>query len=71
MSEVLAQPGGKSVRLLDQVRDAIRSRGYSYRTKQAYIQWIKRFIYFSAKRDPRVSRPRWSTLTCWTKGHRP
>ena len=32
-------------RLLDQVRDAIRRRHYSYRTEQSYIHWIKRSMY--------------------------
>ena len=40
-------------RLLDQVRDAIRRRHYSYRTEETYIHWIKRFIYFHSKRHPR------------------
>jgi site-specific recombinase XerD len=40
-------------RLLDQVRDAIRRRHYSYRTEQTYLHWIKRLIYFSGKRHPR------------------
>ncbi|TAK84688.1 MAG: hypothetical protein EPO20_13690 [Betaproteobacteria bacterium] len=39
--------------MLDQVRDAIRRRHYSYRTEQSYVQWIKRFIWFSGKRHPR------------------
>ncbi len=44
--------GGASPRLLDQVRDAIRRRHYSYRTEQTYLHWIKRFIFFSGKRHP-------------------
>ena len=44
---------GAPPRLLDQVRDAIRRRHYSYRTEQTYVHWIKRFIYFSGKRHPR------------------
>lgn len=32
-------------RLLDRVRAALRARHYSKRTEQAYIQWIKRYIY--------------------------
>lgn len=40
-------------RLLDQVRDAIRRRHYSYRTEQSYLQWIRRYIYFHQKRHPR------------------
>jgi integron integrase len=39
-------------RLLDQVRQAIRTRHYSYRTEKAYIHWIKRFIFFHNKRHP-------------------
>jgi integron integrase len=39
--------------LLDQVRQAIRTRHYSYRTEKAYINWIKRFIFFHDKRHPR------------------
>lgn len=53
MEEVLGETAGKPTRLLDQVRNAIRSKGYSYRTEQAYVHWIKRFIYFSGKRHPR------------------
>lgn len=40
-------------KLLDQVRDAIRVRHYSIRTEEAYIHWIKRYIYFHAKQHPR------------------
>ena len=40
------------VRLLDLVRDAIRRRHYSRRTEEAYVHWIRRFIYFSGKRHP-------------------
>ena len=39
-------------RLLDRVRDKIRSKHYSLRTEQAYIDWIKRFIHFHGKRHP-------------------
>jgi integron integrase len=39
-------------RLLDRLRDAIRSRHYSRRTEEAYVHWTKRFIYFSGKRHP-------------------
>jgi len=40
-------------KLLDQVREVIRFKHYSIRTEQAYIQWIKRFIFFHHKRHPR------------------
>jgi integron integrase len=39
-------------KLLDQVRDAIRVKHYSYRTEQSYLAWIKRFILFHKKRHP-------------------
>lgn len=39
-------------RLLDQARAAIRVRNYSYRTEQAYIDWMKQFILFHNKRHP-------------------
>ncbi len=31
-------------KLLDQVRQAIRTRHYSDRTEKAYVHWIKRYI---------------------------
>jgi len=40
-------------RLLDAVRAAIRVRHYSYRTEKAYVDWIRRFILFNARRHPR------------------
>jgi integron integrase len=39
-------------RLIPTVRDAFRVRHYSRRTEEAYIGWIKRFIYFHNKRHP-------------------
>ena len=36
----------KSPKLLDQVRDTLRIKHYSYRTEQAYVDWIKRLIFF-------------------------
>jgi len=39
-------------RLLDQVRAAIRRLNYSRRTEEAYVHWIKRYIYFHGKRHP-------------------
>jgi integron integrase len=40
-------------KLLDRVRDAIRTRHYSLRTEKAYVPWIRRFIVFHGKRHPR------------------
>ena len=39
-------------KLLDQVREAIRTRHYSPRTEETYAHWIKRFIFFHNKRHP-------------------
>jgi integron integrase len=39
-------------RLLDRVRAALRSRHYSRRTEEAYVAWIRRYIFFHGKRHP-------------------
>ena len=39
-------------RLLDRVRDRIRYKHYSIRTEQAYLDWIRRFIWFHDRRHP-------------------
>jgi integron integrase len=46
-----SQPRPK--KLLDQVRDAIRVKHYSYRTEQTYVQWIRRYILFHNKQHPK------------------
>jgi integron integrase len=38
--------------LLDRVRLAMRVRHYSPRTEDAYIAWIRRFIFFNDRRHP-------------------
>ncbi len=40
------------MKLIDQVKVVIRKKHYSYRTEQAYVEWIKRFILFHGKRHP-------------------
>jgi len=39
-------------KLLDQLRDTIRLKHYSYRTEQSYVQWVRRYILFHNKRHP-------------------
>lgn len=39
-------------KLLDQVRQAIRTRHYSPKTEDSYVHWIKRFIFFHNKHHP-------------------
>ncbi len=34
------------------MRQAIRTRHYSFKTEKAYVGWIKRFIFFHNKRHP-------------------
>jgi hypothetical protein len=43
---------GQGKKLMDQVSDALRTKHYSYRTEQTYVDWIKRYIYFHNKRHP-------------------
>lgn len=43
---------GKPRKLLDQVRDRVRTKHYSIRTEEAYVGWIRRFILFHNKRHP-------------------
>ncbi|OIP66293.1 MAG: integron integrase [Nitrospirae bacterium CG_4_9_14_3_um_filter_53_35] len=45
-------PQPQKSRLLDQMREALRSRHYSRRTEQTYCLWVRRFIYFHNKRHP-------------------
>jgi len=40
-------------RLMQQVRDVMRSRHYSIHTERAYSDWIKRYIFFHGKRHPK------------------
>ncbi len=42
----------KSRKLLDQIRDAIRLKHYSYSTEKTYVHWAKRYILFHNKRHP-------------------
>ena len=42
----------QKLKLLDQVRQAIRMRHYSPKTEESYVHWIKRFIFFHNKRHP-------------------
>src|SRR4030067_2078107 len=40
-------------KLLKQVRHRLRVKHYSIRTEQAYVDWMKRFIWFHDKRRPK------------------
>lgn len=41
-------------KLLDQLRIHLRTRHYSIRTEQAYLDWARRFILFHHKQHPRT-----------------
>jgi integron integrase len=42
----------KPKKLLDQLRDAIRIKHYSYSTEKTYVHWAKRYILFHNNRHP-------------------
>lgn len=52
LAEPERPPYGLRPRLLDQLREALRSRHYSRRTEQTYCHWVKRFIFFNKVRHP-------------------
>lgn len=41
------------LRFMEQCREVMRFRRLSPRSEQAYLDWIKRFIFFHAKRHPK------------------
>ncbi len=50
-------PRGKP-RLLDRVREAVRTRHFSPLTEKAYVGWTKRFVIFHGMRHPEQMRER-------------
>ncbi|MBL8529794.1 MAG: integron integrase [Burkholderiales bacterium] len=52
MSESHPADPDRRPRLLEQLREAIRYKHYSYRTEQAYVHWVRRFVLFCGKRHP-------------------
>jgi hypothetical protein len=42
----------EGVRLLDRMRAVLRTRHYSIRTEDSYVQWARRFILFHGKKHP-------------------
>ena len=39
-------------KVLDQLRTVLRRKHYAYRTEQAYVDWVRRFIVFHGMRHP-------------------
>ena len=53
MPPSLSEPApSRKPKLLEQVRELLRSRHYSFRTEEAYAGWIRRYILFHSKRHP-------------------
>lgn len=53
MDDIRHRMPEKRLRFLDQVRFQIREAGLAYRTEQAYIYRVKRYIYFHGKKHPK------------------
>jgi integron integrase len=45
-------PASGKPKLLDRLRQALRSRHYSRRTEETYFHWVRQFIYFHHIRNP-------------------
>jgi len=53
MPPSLSEPApSRKPKLLEQVRELLRSRHYSFRIEEAYAGWIRRYILFHSKRHP-------------------
>ena len=54
----VSTPEPPKPRLLDRVRQALRARHMSRRTEEAYVAWIRRYIFFHnqapSRRDGRA-----------------
>ena len=46
------EPPPPKPKLLDRIRQAVRTRHYSVRTERAYVSWVRRFVIFHGKRHP-------------------
>ncbi len=47
-----AQKTNSEPKLLDKVKIDLRTKHYSKKTEEAYLKWIKEFIYFNNKKHP-------------------
>ncbi len=46
-------PSPARTKLLDELRQVMRARHYSYRTEESYVHWARRYILFHSKRHPK------------------
>ena len=51
--KVPSNPATGKPKLLDEVREVLRAKSYAFRTEEAYLGWIRRFILFADKRHPK------------------
>jgi hypothetical protein len=59
-------PYSPFVHFLDQVRERIQYKHYSYRTKQQYVYWVRSFVRFHGLRHPReMGAPEVERLLTW------
>jgi integron integrase len=64
-------PPLRSARLLDQVRERIRYLHYSIRTEDAYVYWIRAFIFFHGRRHPgEMGGPEVEAFLSWLANER-
>jgi integron integrase len=57
---------GKEKRLVERMREAIRSRHYSRRTEKTYWYWVRYFVFFHGKRHPaEMGAPEVSAFLSW------
>lgn len=52
-SQAKTQTSPAQPKLLDQMRDQLRKRHYSFRTEQSYLSWVKRYIHFHKLTHPK------------------
>ena len=52
LATAAAAPGAPPPKLLERLRIHLRTRHYSIRTEEAYVDWARRFILFHDKRHP-------------------
>jgi hypothetical protein len=41
------------MKLMDVVHEALRTKGYAYKTEKAYLHWIRRYVRFHLPMHPR------------------
>lgn len=62
----VTNPGPSSPKLLDLVRQHVRSLHYSLRTEEAYVYWVRAFVRFHGLRHPsELSQPEVESFLSW------